>query len=594
MLISASHLHLDFGTKRTPILNDESLDAAEGEKIGLVGRNGCGKSSLLHILADPDPAEGKIIRRNGMKTHLLAQSPVFSRKTIWEEMKAQNDTLLDPRDDYELKSILTRLKLDDFDKEIDTLSGGQKRRLSLALALADRADLLLLDEPTNHLDLDIIEWLENWLAKTKATVISVTHDRRFLDASCTRILELCDGTLYSHEGSYESFLAAKAQREQEAAAIRQKRENLYRHELEWVRAGVQARSTKQKSRLDRFEELRASRTAQQNQKLEIRFPSERLGKKTLSWNRIAFGYDPAHPLFHDFSYSCKRTDRIALIGPNGCGKSTFLNLLHGDLRPLDGEFDFGSTVHIGYFKQIPDEADNSVRVLDYIEKQAKAVHTLDGEISASAMLERFLFDKSSQYLPLERLSGGERRRLELVRVLMSAPNVLLLDEPGNDLDIDTLEVLEEYLDSFPGIVIFVSHDRFFLDRVATELFELQPDGTWMRSPGGYSELQVRKEEEKRQSSAGAASATAERVRIKKVSFSSKEKKELEEIPEKIDACETRRAEIDKALESETDYKTVDDLAKEREEIEQTIESLEERWMELEEKRELIAAQYAKK
>ncbi|WP_288876621.1 pyruvate kinase alpha/beta domain-containing protein, partial [uncultured Allobaculum sp.] len=321
MLISASHLHLDYGDGRSPILDDESMDAEVSEKIGLVGRNGAGKSSLLKILADPQTTAGKIIRKSGMKTHILEQNPVFTQKTIWQEMKAANDALSDPRDDYELKAILTRLKLDDFDAPIEPLSGGQKRRLSLALTLADRADLLLLDEPTNHLDIEMIEWLENWLSKTKATVITVTHDRRFLEQACTRILELTDGHLYSHPGSYAEYLEAREKREADEQARAAKRENLYRHELEWVRAGVQARSTKQKSRLDRFEELRAQRTSRQNKTMELRFPSERLGKKTLEWQNLSFGYTPEKILFHDFSYHCKRTDRIALVGPNGCGKS---------------------------------------------------------------------------------------------------------------------------------------------------------------------------------------------------------------------------------------------------------------------------------
>lgn len=595
MLISASHLHLGYGDGRSPILDDESMDAEVSEKIGLVGRNGAGKSSLLKILADPQTTAGKIIRKSGMKTHILEQNPVFTQKTIWQEMKAANDALSDPRDDYELKAILTRLKLDDFDAPIEPLSGGQKRRLSLALTLADRADLLLLDEPTNHLDIEMIEWLENWLSKTKATVITVTHDRRFLEQACTRILELTDGHLYSHPGSYAEYLEAREKREADEQARAAKRENLYRHELEWVRAGVQARSTKQKSRLDRFEELRAQRTSRQNKTMELRFPSERLGKKTLEWQNLSFGYTPEKILFHDFSYHCKRTDRIALVGPNGCGKSTFLNLVDSDLTPLTGAFNFGSTVKIGYFRQIPDPADGNLRVLDYIEKEAKAVVTLDGEQSASAMLERFLFDKTRQYLPLNRLSGGERRRLELVRVLMKAPNVLLLDEPGNDLDIETLEVLEDYLDNFPGIVLFVSHDRFFIDRTATELFELQSDGTFLRISGGYSDLQVFKEEERRQDKARPASAAiSARPKEKKISFSSKEKRELEEIPQKLEANTARIEEIDHLLESETDYKKVAELSDEREALSQTNEQLEERWMELEEKREETAKLYAAK
>ena len=592
MLLSASHLHLDYGTGRFPVLDDESLDVEVSEKIGLVGQNGAGKSSLLSLLADPDSASGEIIRKKGMKVHLLPQNPSFKTDTVWEEIQAQNQTLTEPRDDYELRSILTRLGLNDFNQNIREMSGGQARRLSLALALADRADLLLLDEPTNHLDLGMIEWLEKWLAKSKASVITVTHDRRFLEKACTRILELENGKLYSHPGSYEAYLEARVLRDEQEKAAAQKRENLYRHELEWVRAGVQARGTKQKSRLDRFEQLRAQRTVLQNRQLDLDFASERLGKKTLEWKNIAFGYTPERILFHDFSYACKKGDRLALVGPNGCGKSTFLNLLHGDLKPLEGAFEFGSTVRLGYFRQMSDPADENVRVIDYIRKYANEIQTAEGSVSASAFLERFFFDSSRQYLPLGRLSGGERRRLELVRVLMSAPNVLLMDEPGNDLDIETLEVLEDYLDQFPGIVIFVSHDRFFLDRAATDLFELQENGTFRRYTGGYSDLLAIKEDEQAVRMEMREEKPVQKE--KKPSFSSKEKRELEEIPGRLEKNEARKAEIDDLLISVTDYQEVANLSDEREALVKESEALEERWMELEEKREQVAQFFSKK
>lgn len=438
----------------------------------------------------------------------------------------------------------------------------------------------------------MIEWLEKWLAKSKASVITVTHDRRFLEKACTRILELENGKLYSHPGSYEAYLEARVLRDEQEKAAAQKRENLYRHELEWVRAGVQARGTKQKSRLDRFEQLRAQRTVLQNRQLDLDFASERLGKKTLEWKNIAFGYTPERILFHDFSYACKKGDRLALVGPNGCGKPTFLNLLHGDLKPLEGAFEFGSTVRLGYFRQMSDPADEDVRVIDYIRKYANEIQTAEGSVSASAFLERFFFDSSRQYLPLGRLSGGERRRLELVRVLMSAPNVLLMDEPGNDLDIETLEVLEDYLDQFPGIVIFVSHDRFFLDRAATDLFELQENGTFRRYTGGYSDLLAIKEDEQ-----AVRMETREEKPVqkeKKPSFSSKEKRELEEIPGRLEKNEARKAEIDDLLISVTDYQEVAKLSDEREALVKESEALEERWMELEEKREQVAQFFSKK
>ena len=586
MLFSASGLHLDYGSG--PILNDESLDAKEGEKIGLVGMNGCGKSSLLKVLAGIESSQGKIIRTNGMKTHMLAQTPVFDQETIWAQMQAQNKNLKDPREEYELKAILTKLGLDDFDQKIANLSGGQQKRLALALALADRADLLLLDEPTNHLDIEMISWLENWLARSKQTVITVTHDRYFLDRACTRILELDHGTLYSHEGNFTDYLEARQKRMQDDLNRARKRENLYRKELEWVRAGVQARSTKSKSRLDRFEQLREERTRIQNQNMELNFASERLGKKTLEWKSIGFAYPDGPQLFSGFSYHCKRTDRLAFVGPNGSGKSTFLNLIAGILQPTEGEFDFGSTVKIGYFRQMMPIEDQSKRVLEYIEETASKVETLEGSVTASAMLERFLFDKNKQYLPIERLSGGEKRRLYLVKVLMEAPNVLLLDEPGNDLDLMTMEILEDYLDNFPGIVLFVSHDRYFIDRSATELFELGPDARWHRYTGGYSDLIAAKESEK-EARADLPKTKAKAVRMRKPSLSSKEKKELEEILVKLETLQAKRDELNDRLGKPGSYTELAEVEKESDQVQEQIDEFEMRWMELEEKKEKLAA-----
>lgn len=581
MLFSASDLYLNYGMG--PVLDHVSLDAKEGEKIGLVGLNGCGKSTLLKVLADEEVAQGKIIRTKGMKVHLLKQNPQFSQETIIEEIKAQNAKLKEPREEYELKSILTRLGLNEMDQKISTLSGGQQKRLALALALADRADLLLLDEPTNHLDIEMINWLENWLNKSKQTVITVTHDRYFLERACTRILELDRGVLYSHEGSFEAYLQAKAQREIDEDNRARKRENLYRKELEWVRAGVQARSTKSKSRLDRFEQLRSERTKKVNQTMDLRFPAERLGKKTLEWQNISFAYPDQDFLFSDFSYLCKRTDRLAFVGENGTGKSTFLNLVAERLKPITGEFERGQTVKIGYFRQIMPFEDLSKRVIDYIEENASKVETLEGTLTASAMLERFMFDKNKQYLPIERLSGGERRRLYLVKVLMEAPNVLLLDEPGNDLDIATMEVLEDYLDNFPGIVMFVSHDRYFIDRIANEVFELQPDCKWHRYTGGYSDLVYAHEQEKKDETISTKPKAVSKTRRPSLSYM--EKKELEQLFVQIETLQKRRDELNEQMGQTTEYAKLSQIEKERDDLQEQIDKAEMRWLELEEKKE---------
>lgn len=585
MLFSVSGLHLDFGNG--PILVDEAFDALEGEKIGLVGQNGCGKSTLLKVLAGRENGHGKMISSAGMKVHLLEQMPHFECETIWQEMVHQNNGLDHPREEFELKTVLTKLGFSDFDQPIATLSGGQKRRLSLALTLADRADLILLDEPTNHLDIEMIEWLEKWINRSKQTVITITHDRYFLDAVCTRILELDRGHLYSYEGTFETWLLAKKEREFQEAQRQAKLENLYRKELEWVRAGVQARSTKSKSRLDRFEVLRQQRQKLQNDNFELQFSASRLGKKTISWENVSFGYSPDQRLFENFTYTCKRTDRIGLVGVNGSGKSTFLRLLAGDMKPLEGRFEFGSTVKLGYMRQEWAVEDKSMRVLDYLEKTAKQVETGQGMISASAMLERFGFEKGKQYLPIERLSGGEQRRLYLVRTLMEAPNVLLLDEPGNDLDLLTMEVLEDYLDSFLGIVIVVSHDRYFLDRICTEVFELRDDRLWHRSTGGYTDMVARREMEKEQSTADAPKPAA-RTRNRRPSLSSKEKKDLEQIPLQLEELESQKALIDEQMGQESEYTILEELSSKREAIEEQIETLEMRWLELEAKKEELA------
>lgn len=582
MLLHAEHISKAYTDK--PLLSDLSLTISEGEKAALIGVNGCGKSTLLKILAGRETSEGTVEIPGNVRTEILMQNPVFEEDTIWQQMLYQNSRNVVPLEEFELKTILTKLGIGPelFESRIDTLSGGTQRKVALASALAVRADLLFLDEPTNHLDADMVEWLESFLNRYKGAVLMVTHDRYFLERVCTRILEIDRGSLYEHQGSYQTYLENKEQRRTQLEQAAAKHKNLYRKELEWVRAGCQARSTKSRSRLERFEELRKQRFDLQQQKLELLSTASRLGKKTLAWENLSFGYD--HTLFHDFSYQTKRTDRIGLCGSNGAGKTTLLKLLAGELQPDTGTIEQGSTVKIGYFRQDHEIADLSMRVLDYIEETSRVIDTGKGVVSASAMLERFLFDKDKQYLPIERLSGGERRRLYLLKILMGSPNLLLLDEPTNDLDLVTLEILEDYLDEFPGIVIAVSHDRYFLDRVCTSLFALQPDGIWKPYVGGYTDWMAHKEEEKKNSRPEASSRQSWK-KNRKPALSWQEKKELEALPDELACLEAEVEACNKAMENQSDFEKLSELCSRRDEAQAKLESREERWLELMEKQE---------
>lgn len=584
MLLHAENLSKAYTDK--PLFTDISFTIEQGEKTALIGVNGCGKSTLLKILAGAETSDtGEIQKGKDLRIHALPQNPVFEKDTIWEEMIFQNQKNRYPLEEYELKSILTRLDLQDLNAVIEDLSGGQRRKVSLAIALATDADLLLLDEPTNHLDNDMIAWLEGYLAKYKGAVFMITHDRYFLERVCSRILELDHGNIYEHKGDYEAYLQDKQERTEALNEAAQKHRNLYRKELEWVRAGVQARGTKAKYRLDQFEKLRQQRFDLQEQKLELLAVSQRMGKKTLEWQDLAFGYDKNEPLFTGFSYRCKKHDRIGLVGPNGCGKSTFLKLLAGELAPDSGIIDIGPTVKIGYFRQDHEMEDMSMRVIDYIEEKAKVIQTEKGQVSAGTMLERFLFDKDKHYLTLDRLSGGERRRLYLLRILMEAPNLLLLDEPTNDLDLITLEVLEDYLDEFTGIVILVSHDRYFLDRVCDYLFVWQPDRTWKSYIGGYSDLLVWRKEEKQAAPASTLANTKPKTETRKKGLGYFEKKELEILPDTIDTLQQQVDALEAAMEGLSDFAKLSKICQERDEAAAKLEEAENRWLELSEKAE---------
>lgn len=556
------------------LFENASFSIEEGEKIGLIGTNGSGKSTLLKVIADKEPyTAGTIIKKNGLKIAYLSQNPLFTEHTIWDEMKKDTDKI----PEYKIKSILTKLGFNDFSLSIDTLSGGQKKRLALAKTLLYPCDLLILDEPTNHLDDDMIEWLENYLNHLKTALFMITHDRYFLDRICKKIIEIDRGRIYIHTGNYASYVEAKAKRDELDAKRIQKYKNLYRKELAWVQAGVQARSTKQKSRLDRFEKLRNMRFKEHEKNLELNDVSKRLGKKTIICKNLGFGYEK--PLFHHLSYTLQRQDRLGIIGPNGCGKTTLLNVIAGDIQPTQGSIEYGTTVSIGYFRQGDQKVDTSMRAIDYITEVADVIHYGKETITAGQMMERFLFPKGMHYTTLDHLSGGERRRLYLCRILMQAPNILLLDEPTNDLDILTLEVLEDYLDQFQGAIITVSHDRYFLDRVVDHVFVYQNDATLKEYNGGYSNYLEQKGMVKKEH--------VKKIRVKKRSLLSyQEKKELEKLPEKMNLLEKEIQDYDDQMnKNQEDFKKVASLSEKRKQANDALEVMTMRWMELEEKNE---------
>lgn len=557
------------------LFQDVTFSIQEQEKVALIGTNGSGKSTLLKILAQEETIDGgRILTKNGLKVHLLRQNPVFTQTTVWQEIiqyQKQCPT-------YQVKSILTKLGFSDFDLPISTLSGGQKKRLALAIVLMEPCDLLLLDEPTNHLDEEMIEWLEKALKQTKSAVCMVTHDRYFLDRITDTILEIDEGKFYIHHGNYATFLENKAIRQEQEVQKQKKLKALYKKELAWVRAGAQARSTKQQARLNRFEDLRNQRFKDVEKSLNLSSFSARLGKKTIEWEHLGMHYGN-HVLFEDFSYSLLWQDRIGIIGRNGCGKSTLLNILAGDIQPSSGTISFGDTVLIGYFRQGDEMVDLSMRAIDYIKEVAEVIHYGKETLTASQMMERFLFPKQMHYTPLERLSGGERRRLYLCRILMQGPNILLLDEPTNDLDLLTLEVLEDYLDTFMGAIITVSHDRYFLDRVCDKVFVME-NQHWQAYTGGYSDYLEKKKD-------CSKSSQEKKVREKsRSSLSYLEKKELENLPEQMETIQNQIDTYDQKMQGVMDdFTKLSEYSQKRSELEEQLETLTLRWMELEEKME---------
>ena len=575
MLMSVSHLSKYNNLKC--IAKDISFSIHERDKIGLIGLNGTGKSTLLKILAGQEDYKGEIIKKKDIRINYLPQIPSFQpQNTVLEQV--YEDVGHDVAE-YEIKSILNRFQIINHSQPLNQLSGGQKKRVALAIALIKPCDLLLLDEPTNHLDHEMIEYLEKYLTKFNRALVMITHDRYFLERITHRMLELEHGQLYTYEANYSLYLEQKAKREESLQSAQHKRKQFLKKELEWVRAGVQARTTKNKGRLQRYEALSQQADLPVTQNLEMIDTASRLGQKTIELHGISHRFD--HLLFQPFDYLFQRNERVGIVGINGSGKSTLLHIIAGQIQPTSGEVEYGETIRIGYFKQGHEDMDDNQRVIDYIQEEARYLKTRQGEFSAKQMCEKFLFDKELQYTPIGRLSGGEKRRLYLLKVLMGAPNVLLLDEPTNDLDITTLQILEDYLDSFQGIIITVSHDRYFLDRLCDTLFVFSHQQIQVHN-GGYSDYIITSNQT---SSNKPKSNTKKPMRERKVRLTYLEKKELESLEADIPALEQKLQQLDEQLNQVTDFHDIQELSNQRNALENEIETKSIRWLELLEKEE---------
>ncbi|HEX2947830.1 MAG TPA: ABC-F family ATP-binding cassette domain-containing protein [Clostridia bacterium] len=621
-LLSAEKISKSYSEKA--LFSQISLGINEGEKIGVIGINGTGKSTLLKVIAGMEtPDEGRIIRINGLRTGYLPQLPEFDKDGTVLEHVLNELPQADRQDgEFEVKAMLTRLGISDFDAKLSTLSGGQRKRAALAAVLTRPSDLLILDEPTNHLDNAAVDWLEKYLNSRRGALMMVTHDRYFLDRVTNRIIELDFGRLFSYQANYSKFVEMKAEREELEQASERKRQNLYRRELAWIRRGAQARSTKQQARIDRFEKLSEEQGPSAYENIEIQAGSARMGRKTIELEHVSKSYGDRE-ILRDFSYILARDDRAGIIGPNGAGKSTLLKLISGRLQPDSGSVTTGETIKIGLFSQESEDMDTDKRVIDYIRDEAEYLATPDGTVSASQMLERFLFPPSVQWTPISKLSGGERRRLYLLRVLMGAPNVLLLDEPTNDLDIQTLTILESYIDDFPGAVVAVSHDRYFLDRIAERVFLLPGDGTAERYEGNYSYYAesvgekadrpgkdgremagisrksteaLRQSDGRNKGAAGTDTSSGalktpgspESTKNRPLRFTYKEQKEFEQIDGLIAGLEKEISENERLInEASSDFERLQKLLSAKEQLEKQLEEAMERWVYLNELNERI-------
>ena len=607
-ILNIEHIHKIFGDK--VIFDDISCGIDQGEKIGIIGVNGTGKTTLLRVIAgEEEPDEGQVITQNGIRISWLPQTPEFPQHMTILDYVAEGKWQKDWSTESEARRMLNTLGITDQNINMDNLSGGEKKRVALARMLLNPADILILDEPTNHLDGEMVTWLEDFLRNFRGTVIMVTHDRYFLDRVANRILEISHGKLYSYAGDYSRFLELKAQREEMELASDRKRRSVLRMELEWAARGCRARSTKQRARLDRLEALKAGKTPLKEQNVEMDSIETRMGKKTIEFHHVSKTIE-GRLLINDFDHIVLRDQRLGIIGPNGCGKSTLLKMADGLILPDSGEIQIGETIRIGYLAQNVPDMDGRQRVIDYIREVAEYVPTKEGRITASQMLERFLFDPAMQYTPVEKLSGGEKRRLYLLKVLMEAPNVLLLDEPGNDLDIPTMTILEDYLDSFSGIVITVSHDRYFLDNVVNRIMAFEGDGRLVQYEGGYTDYLEAKErkgqslETRADMNGGtvqgetaepekkkSAADTWKQNRKQKLKFTYKEQKEFDTIDDDIAALEERLEQIDKEMAANaTNAGKLRELSDEQQETQQKLDEKMDRWVYLNDLAEQIENQ----
>lgn len=629
-LLSTENISKSYGEKI--LFKDITFGIGEGERIGVIGVNGTGKSTFLKVLSGFDnPDEGRITTANNMHIEYLPQNPEFDEdstvikqifkgnspvmKLVMEYEETLEELSINPQEEKlqnklfslnqkmdsmnawqiesDAKAILTRLGISNFNERVGNLSGGQRKRIALAGVLINPSDLIILDEPTNHIDSDTVDWLEEYLNKRKGALLMITHDRYFLDRIANNIIELSDGKLYRYSGNYSVFLEQKALREEQMQSSESKRQNLLRRELEWIKRGAKARTTKQKARIDRFEKLVEDKIEINNDRVEISSASTRLGKKVIELENISKSFGDKK-VINNFSYIVLRDDRIGIVGPNGMGKSTLMNIITGDVRADGGRIDIGETVKIGYYTQENREMDENLRVIDYIKEAAEYVKTSNGDrITASQMLEKFLFPPYLQWTPISKLSGGEKRRLFLLRVLMGSPNVLILDEPTNDLDIETLSILEDYLESFSGAVIIVSHDRYFLDRTVDKIFAFEKEGVITQYPGNYTDykeyekLRSTEKEEKIEKRAEKKEEVQEK-KSKPLKFSYKEQREFEQIDDLIASVEEEISKTGQEInEAGSDFVLLQELVSKEKELETRLEELMDRWMYLNELAEEI-------